>query len=158
MTESSKTETKEIQFSLDLNGYYWAINERSDMGVPAVELDISTGKYLVLLFTSKESAQKFCYVRNPDAAANIYQLPRRIRKDETTGKQEVIQTGLIKIACRILTAKMGEISHFVIDHPGTRGPATYLSVEDMAYAGRKPLPKDIKSVKELSSFLENVED
>lgn len=157
MTEKVET-TEPPVTSLSLNGYYWAINERSELGIPAVELDMDSGKQLVLIFSSKESAQKFCYIRNPDAAVKIYSLPRTTRKDETTGKVEIVQTGLIKIARHILSARLENISHFVIDHPGTSGSATYLTVQDMAYVGRKPVPKDLKSPLELSSFLNELED
>ena len=152
-------ETGDKQIKLDLNNqYFWAINERSDIGVPAVELDMTTGKYMVLVWTSKESALKYCYMRNPSAARNIYQLPRRSRKDND-GKVEVVQVGLLKIARRIMMAKLGDITHFVIDHPGTAGGrALYLSVEDMAYLGRKPVPSNMKSAKDLKNFLETIED
>ncbi len=148
----------EKQVKLDLNAqYFWAINERSDVGIPAVELDITTGKYVVLIWTSKESAMKYCYMRNPEAVKNLYQLPRRTHKD-ANGRVEVLQVGLLKIARRILVSKMEEITHFVIDHPGTRGPAMYLSVEDMAYLGRKPVPKNVKSATDLRNFLDSIED
>jgi hypothetical protein len=159
MTSVAEPKNAEDQkMKLDLNAlYFWAINERSDVGIPAVELDITTGKQNVLVWTSKESALKYCYIRNPDAIKNLYQLPRRSRKD-ASGKTEIIQVGLLKIARRILMSKMEEITHFVIDHPGTKGPAMYLSVEDMAYLGRKPVPNDVRSAKDLKNFLDTVED
>jgi hypothetical protein len=159
MTAAVEPKEAEKQIKLDLNAqYFWAINERSDIGVPAVELDMMSGKYVVLIWTSKESALKYCYIKNPSAAKNIYQLPRRSRRD-ASNNVEVIQVGLLKIARRIMMAKLQEISHFVIDHPGTAGGrAMYLSVEDMAYLGRKPVPKDIKTAKDLRNFLDSVEE
>ena len=127
------------------------------MGIPAVELDITTGKYVVLLWTSKEAALKYCYVQKPGAEKNLYQLTRRSSKDNT-GKTQVIQSGLIRIARSLLLSKMAEVTHFVIDHPGTRGPALYLPVEDVANVGRKRLPETVKTGKDLHRFLDAIDD
>lgn len=159
MAEKQKEKKDEKQVKLDLNAhYFWAINERSDIGIPAVEQDMTTGKYSVLIWTSKDLALKYCYIKNPHAAKLLYQLPRRSRKDPA-GKVEIAQVGLIKIARRILTSRMAEVSHFIIDHPGTAGgQASYLSVEDMAYLGRKPVPNEIRSAKDLKNFLDTIEN
>lgn len=153
------TDPQEEQVKLDLNAkYFWAINERSDIGLPAVELDMQTGKYNILVWTSKEAAQKYCWLKSPEAVQNLYQLPRRTRKDES-GKTEIIQVGLLKIARRVMVSKLEEITHFVIDHPGTTNSrALYLSVEDMAYMGRKPVPKEVRSAKDLRNFLDSIQE
>lgn len=152
------TKPNEEPKRLELNGVYWAINAQSDIGIPAVELDLDSGKHLVLFFSSPEAAQKFCYLKNPEGIKNLYQLQRTARKDEATGKIETVQVGLIKIARRIEAARMTDISDFVLDHPGGLGPAMYVSVKDMAQLGRKAPPKDAKPPLELSGFLNSLED
>lgn len=114
---------------MNLSGPLYAIDERSNIGIPAVQLDTATGARVVLIFTSKDAAKKYCYLRNPDAVSNIFELTRR------TLDGEIVQTGLIKIA-RVLYRDYPEVSSFVIDHPGTKGPASYLSVEDAVFLGR----------------------
>jgi len=158
MTTAAPKE-EEQQVKMDLNAqYFWAINERSDVGIPACELDMTTGKYNVLIWTSRESAMKYCWMRNPEGVKNIFSLPRRSRKTPD-GKVEIVQVGLLKIARRIMMSKLQEITHFVIDHPGTAGGrASYLSVEDMAYLGRKPVPKEIKSARDLRNFLDSIQE
>lgn len=145
-------ETKKIP----LDHEFWAISERSDAGIPAVELDMTTGKYVVLLFSSKDSAKKYCWIRNPSASEHLYPLTRRT-VTLPSGKKEVQQVGLIKIARRILLSKMDHITHFVVDHPGTRGIATYISVEDVAMIGRTPVSKGASS-SELREAIESLED
>lgn len=159
MTETETESKSDVgPVKLDLNTqYFWAINERSDVGIPAVELDITTGKYAVLIWTSKEAALKYCYLRKPEAAKNLYQLPRRSRRD-ALGRPEILQVGLLKVARRILLSRMEEITHFIIDHPGAKGTSMHLSVEDMAYLGRKPVPSDLKSAKDLKNFLDAIEE
>lgn len=122
--------TDEEQKNISLDGPLFAINERSSAGIPAIELDTTTGRRVVLIFTSRQAAQKFCYLRRPEAEANIYELTRR------TLDGQLVQTGLIKVA-RTLARDYPEVSDFVLDHPGTRGPAAYLSVEDAVYLGRR---------------------
>lgn len=155
--ETATTE-EPAPFSLELNGYYWSINVQSDMGIPAVELDMDSGTQSVLIFTSVELAKKFCYLRNPEGLNNIYQISRTTRRNEHTGKQEIVQSGLIKIARRILTARLTNISNFILDHPGRLGPANYISMKDMAHLGRTAVPKELSSPVELSTFLNSVED
>jgi len=153
------SDNEEQQIKLDLSAlHFWAINERNDIGIPAVEQDTSTGNYNVLIWTSKESALKYCWVKKPDAAHLIYPLHRRTRR-LADGTSEVIQAGLIKIARHIMTGKHREITHFVIDNPGTAtGRALYLLVEDMAYLGRKPLPQNVRSARDLKNFLDTIDD
>jgi len=115
---------------ITLDGPVFAINERSPTGIPAVELDTTLGKHVVLVFTSHDAANKWCYLHRPNAAPNIYELTRK------TIDGEITQVGLIKIA-RILLRGYPEIQWFVIDHPGARGRASYISVEDVAFLGRK---------------------
>jgi len=141
---------------MSLDQEFWAINERSDVGVPAVELDITTGKYVVLVFSSKESAKKYCWVRKPEAVEHLYALQRRTLT-LASGKKETQQVGLIKIARNIVMNKLDHITHFVVDHPGTSGSATYIAVEDIAMVGRTPVPKGASS-SELRDAIENLED
>jgi hypothetical protein len=134
-----------------LNGPLFVISEKNG-GIPAVEL-LDSGNYVVLLFTSEAAAKRYCYLRQPDAVENIIELPRRT--DDQT--REVIQAGLIRIA-RQVRKERPEITHFLIDHPGTRGHAMYASVDDVAYLGRKPVPRDIANQPEkLLDFLATIE-
>lgn len=120
----------EFEQVIELEGPLFALNERSPTGVPAVELDTTTGKYVVPVFTSKESATKYCYLHRPDAVDNIFEFTRK------TIDGEITQTGLIKVARTILRGHP-EIQAFVLDHPGAKGLASYISVEDVAFLGRK---------------------
>ena len=64
----------EFQQVIELEGPLFAINERSPSGVPAVELDTTTGKYVVPIFTSREAAIKYCYLHRPAAVDNIFDV------------------------------------------------------------------------------------
>ena len=126
-----------IEQTITFDGPVFAINERSPEGIPAVELDTTTGSYVVLIFSSREAASKYCYVHRPDAASNIYELSR---KTEGTA---VVQVGLIKVA-RDLMRGFPEIKSFLLNHPGAIGRASYIDVEDVAYLGRKK-PDEIEA-------------
>ena len=153
MTEDTTAEGTKV---LNLDQEFWAISERSNAGIPAVELDITTGKYVVLIFSSRDLAKKYCYVRNPNVVDNLYSLTRRT-KTLPSGKKEVEQVGLIKVARNILLGKLDHITHFVLDHPGTRGVATYISVEDIAMLGRTPVSKNA-GISELKDAINALDD
>lgn len=121
---------------INMDGPVFAINERSPSGIPAVELDTTTGTHVVLIFTSREAASKWCYLHRPDANDNIFEFTRK------TVDGKIVQSGLIKVA-RSLMRGHPEIQYFVINHPGSRGVASYISVEDVAFLGRKK-PSEIQ--------------
>ena len=124
------TPEDEVEQVIELDGPIFALNERSPSGIPAVELDTGTGKYVVLIFTSKDAATKFCYLHRPAAVSNIFEFTRK------TIDGEIVQTGLIKVARTILRGHP-QIEAFVLNHPGAIGRASYISVEDVAFLGRK---------------------
>lgn len=125
---------EEIKQAINLDGALFAIDERSNNGIPAVELNMSLGpaaERVVLIFTSRTAAERYCRLKRPAAAANIFEFTRKSLEG-----RGVVQTGLIKVA-RVIRRDHPEITGFVLDHPGTRGPAHYLSVDDVAFLGRK---------------------
>ena len=140
----------EFKQILKLDGPVFAINERSPIGVPAVELDTTIGKHVVLIFTSREAAKKWCYLHRPDATDNIFELTRK------TIDGEVVQVGLIKVA-RVILRGYPEIKSFVINHPGARGIASYISVEDVAFLGRKK-PDEVEAINFQSAMDEALEE
>jgi len=137
---------------VDLTGYFYAINENSDIDIPAVFLDDTTGTEAILIFSSIETAKKYCYVTRPAASPAIYQLDRKTMEIE--GESTVVQTGLIRIARNVKKHRMSQITHFVLDHPGTVGRASYIEVDSISSYGRRPIPSGITTVDDLSSFLE----
>lgn len=144
-----------VQHLLSLNGPLFAIHERSEEGIPAVEFDGQTGKYVVLVFTSEESAKKYCWLRKPAMANWIFELPRRV--NPTT--REVQQVGLIRIA-RKCHLSHPEVSHVVFDHPGTQGPAHYATIDDLALLNRRVVPRELvrNSAQSLRDFIETDND
>lgn len=134
--------------SINLDGPVFAIDERSEGGIPAIEFDSTLGSRVALIFTSREAAQRYCYRRRPRAMDNIYELTRK-----SMGERGIVQTGLIKVARNVLKSHP-EITHFVFDHPGGKGRASYLSVEDVAFLGRKNPNKESEDSSEFYSLLE----
>jgi hypothetical protein len=137
----------EFQQVIGLDGPVFAINERSTSGIPAVELDTSTGTYVVLIFTRKEAATKYCYLHRPAAVDNIFELTRK------SIDGEVVQVELIKVARTILKGHP-EIRSFILNHPGAIGHASYISVEDVAFLGRKK-PSDVEEGDDFHSALDD---
>ena len=121
-----------MQQTISLDGPLYALNEHSETGIPAVELDANLGSKVVLLFTSQDNARKYCYLRRPRASNSIIELTRKVIEN-----RGVVQTGLIRVA-RTLYQGYPDITHFVIDHPGRqRGLAAYLPVDEVAGMGKK---------------------
>tara|TARA_R100001132_G_C3233449_1_gene67078 strand:+ start:12 stop:449 length:438 start_codon:yes stop_codon:yes gene_type:complete len=135
---------------LNLDGSLWTIRTDNADHIPAVELDVTTGNRGVLLFTSKEAAERFCWLRNPDAASKVYELTRRYRDDGS-----VLQQSLLKM-CRKLVVDYPDLNHFVINHPGNKGHASYISVHDMVgYLSFAKSADDVESPDDFSSLLES---
>lgn len=138
---------------------FWAINERAESGIPACEMDMTTGNLVVLVWTSRDAALKYCYLKKPEAAGFIQSLPR-VSRQNAQGKIEFVQSGLIRIARKIRASPgLSQITDFLIDHPGTAGsPVKYLSINEVAEVGRIHVPPTVKSSKDLKSFLDSIED
>lgn len=116
--------------------HFWAINVGHDEGIPAVEQDLTNGQFNVLIFTSKEAAQKYCYLRAPGHLNNVYQLDRRRENGKTT------QLGLMRMARRCLL-RYKHIAGVIFDHPGVIGPEVrYATMEDVLSSARKPLSRE----------------
>jgi hypothetical protein len=115
---------------------FYAIKVGQEDGIPAVEQDLSTGQYNVLIFTSYESASKYCYLRKPTHKDNIYKL------DKKTENKRIIQTGLLRIA-RKCCVDYKYIGGVVFDHPGVSGKDTiYATMQAVALAARRLVPKE----------------
>lgn len=143
---------EESKLPISLDGYFYALEEGGDAGVPAVFLDDTKGSEAVLIFSSKDLAKKYCYLTRPKAINSIYQLDRKTVED-SSGNKTMMQSGLIKIARSIKKHRLDHITDFVFDHPGTIGTASYVSVDDIANYGRKPVPANIATVNELEAFI-----
>lgn len=145
MSTSSQKETQSDYQTLDNN--FWVIREGSNIDVPGVLWDTQTGKHGVLLFTSRDTAVKFCKMQDPSLIEKLVPLTRRVVGDEH-GNVTVIQSGLVRIARRIMVNKMeGDIPHFIIDHPGTKGIAKFVSVEEVAFGNRTKVDSKVSTKK-----------
>lgn len=140
-------EDKRLDLSCDLY-----VISTDNPAIPALELNRATGTYTVLIFTSQGAARRYCHHRNPDMIGRIKKLPKKVFRGS------MHQIGLIKIADSILKYYKHFVKAFVFDHPGTRGPANYASVEDVYKLGRLK-KNEVKREKtnELVDFLDNQE-
>tara|TARA_R100000656_G_scaffold104176_1_gene76179 strand:+ start:220039 stop:220512 length:474 start_codon:yes stop_codon:yes gene_type:complete len=137
---------------LDTDRTFWAFG-LSEHGVPAIERDPATGHLVALIFTSKDLAHKYCYLRKPEEADSIVSLPTR--RMQVGNEMRTIQSGIIKAARRLKHDNIS-VEYFVIDHPGTRGKAMYAHIEDLTYLGlpqAEPEPEN-----DLQGLLDDMED
>jgi len=132
---------------LNLAGDFYVIGIDNST-IPAVELDRYTGTYTVLVFTSEANAKRYCHHRKPEMARNI----RKLQKKAFRGALH--QVGLIKIAREVLKNYKNIVKSFVFDHPGTHGPASFASVEDIVGLGRLKKEEKKKETNELKDFLD----
>lgn len=128
--------------TISLNGRkFFALRSNKKDEIPAIEHDYTTGKFAVLVFSSLESAKRFCYHRGI-SEVDIVELSRR-------KNIPMEQIGLLKIA-RAIDKDYSHIEYFVFDHPGRSGPADFVRIKDMLRVG-------IKSTKSrnMADFLAN---
>lgn len=131
--------------TLNLSGDLFVINTGDKQHIPAMEMDISTGEYSILIFTSYENAQKYCYLKNPDGEGSI-----KVLSKQRFGSN-IIQSGLLRIARA--AEKRHNITSFVFDHPGIRGIAQYAAIKDVLHLGRIKKNEDPRN--ELTRFLDD---
>ena len=110
--------------SIDLTGTFYAINAGSPDGIPSVEMNQATGKLQVLIFTSKESARRYCYLKRQGLEAYIIEL------DKTTFRGKVLQSGLVRMA-KLIVKKYPQITQFILDPPPRHGCALFIGVKDL---------------------------
>lgn len=137
----------EHRIDLDKSTFYvfWL---KDPSGLPALELDLETNTYNVLVFTSEEAAQRYAQLKKPDLVNHITAL------SVTYGnKRNRIQAGLIKIS-RTCLFKMHNVEGFIFDHPGhTKAPCHYISMRDFLNSTKiKPANKTI------SDFIKQAEE
>lgn len=126
----------------------FALNVGDRDGIPAVELDITTNEYNILLFTSMEAARRYCLNKKPDQIESIYQLEKRAQG----GK--MIQSSLIRVT-RVCMLRYAQITGIIFDHPGhNKSEVRYATIESIVNASKIRAPKDNKS---LMDFLAQAE-
>jgi hypothetical protein len=114
----------------------YAINVGNSDGIPAVEQDMTTGQYNLLVFTSEEAARRYCYLQQPKQVDSIYRMERR-RKDGN-----YLQSGLLRVA-RTCLSNYKQVSGVIFDHPGGPGlPVTYATIEAVASSVKRLVPKE----------------
>jgi len=122
----------------DLDLFALSVGDRD--GIPAVELDITSNEYNILLFTSREAAKRYCLIKKPDQIENIYQLEKRTQGGKT------VQSSLIRVT-RVCMLRYKQITGIIFDHPGhTKQEVRYASIESIVNASKIRLPKDNKSI------------
>jgi hypothetical protein len=126
---------------------FWVINVGDSSGIPAVELDITEGGLVILLFSSLENAKQYLALRNPTLINQITQLSK------VSFGGHIIHSGLYKIARVALKYK--NIKYFVLNHPGCVGEASYITVKELLKNLRIRKDKPKQHDNELFSFLEN---
>lgn len=113
------------------NSIFYVFWLKDPSGLPALELDLESNEYNVLVFTSYSAAKRYAVLKKPDLINHITELsvtsygPKRIK----------LQAGLIKIARSCI--KTGNATGFLFDHPGhTKAPCHYISVKDFLVSNR----------------------
>jgi hypothetical protein len=123
-------------FNLDIIELY-AMSVRDDDGIPAIELDLTTSEYNLLLFTSEEAVRRYCMLQKPSQIEKIYKLPR---KETDDGK--IHQVGLIRLA-RICKLRYKQITGIVFDHPGhTKTIVKYATIDSVINSNITIAPKN----------------
>lgn len=140
-----------LENKLDLSGSLYVIKSNSSEIIPAMELDRIDNSYNILVFTSIENAKRYCHFRNPEGKDNIVRLSKKKLYEKW------YPSGLLRIAYTAQKHYNKEIKHFVFDHPGTRGHAQYISVEDVLGLVKTKKNMEIKDKNELKDFLNNQE-
>lgn len=135
-----------MENKLDLSLDFYVLNIGDPYGIPVIEQEID-GLQSVLIFTSEANAKKYCYHRNPDLIHTIFKSPKKFFDGV------LLQTGLMWIA-RMVTRYRPYITHFVVDHSGTRGCiAQYIEVQAILNLGKKEKVQENK-INELTKFLD----
>lgn len=130
----------------------YAISVNDTEGIPAVEQDLTTNEYNLLVFTSKEAAQRYCYLRKASLVHNIYQL------DKATHKGKLLQTGLMRIA-RICLNRYQQITGVIFDHPGvSTQEVEYATIKDIVASAKKQIPKSKAYAENLVDYLSAIDD
>lgn len=101
---------------------------KSDSEIPLIEQNLNDGSWSILCFTSRESADRFCYHQN-------------ISKDRVTSlsrkpKESIEQVGLVRLS-KIVSRHYPMIKFFLFDHPGRKGKAKYVDVKNIVVMGFK---------------------
>lgn len=139
-----------MQSRLDLDKLvFYGITSGDPDGIPAVELDITSNEYNILLFTSEEAANLYCLRKSPENVSNIYRLEKRNLGDK------VLQASLVRIT-RVCKLRYPQITGIIFDHPGhINNKVNYCSMSEIITAMNTVAPKKEMSI---SDFVSKVQE
>lgn len=136
---------------MDFEQDFFAIDVMHHAGIPALEHELTTNKYYILIFTSMQAARLYCYHRAPDKINDVFQMERALIGND------FVQTGLQRVVRRCLLG-YSHIVGILWNHPGLIGAAVEeTSLQDVLTASLKDKNEQRKFTDELTDYFNSDE-